>query len=138
MRQVTEDIIHDFKIMKLKYDFMGYEFKNKKELSFHHLFIPKCECKELGIMADGYLYWNGVILNQHTAHDYLHLIQRYDEDRFNDLTSEMYDQKIKGYLDIENLLYINDILKSFEKEYCGKREKGKLLIKEPYIKRKFN
>lgn len=44
--------------------------------------------------------------------------------------------KNKGYLDIENLRYIDDILTSFEREYCGKRgKKGKILIKEEYTKR---
>lgn len=57
-----------------------------------------------------YSYWNGIILCGKTSHPYLHLI--------------------------ENLRYIDDILTSFEREYCGKRgKKGKILIKEEYTKR---
>ena len=44
---------------------------NKNNLSFHHLIIPHRDCRTLGL-GEGYLEWNGAILNQNTSHDYLH------------------------------------------------------------------
>lgn len=129
MKEVTKLLINDFKIKELGYDFMGYSLQKGDNYTFHHYLIAN---------RDGgpYEYWNGVILCGKTSHPYLHLIERKDEDRFYAITSEFIDMKNKGYLDIENLRYINDILTGFEKEYSGKySKKGKILIKEEYVKR---
>lgn len=135
MREVTKLMIKEYKLMKIGYDFMGFQIKNKKDLSFHHLIIPRRLCKEFGL-GEGYIRWNGAILNQCTSHDYLHLIEAKDFDMFLAITSEMIDENIKGYLDIDNLRRIRDILECFEKEHCSDRgKKGKLLIKDDYLKR---
>lgn len=135
MKKIAERIIKDFKIMKLGFDFMGYNVDKKSSLSFHHLIIPRRESRKYKI-GDGYLYWNGAILRQNTSHDYLHLIESKDHDMFLAITSEMIDENIKGYLDISNLRYINDVLCQFEREYCSDlSKKGKLLIKEEYLRR---
>lgn len=135
MREITKVMINQFKIIKLGFDFMGYTVDKKKSLSFHHLIVPRRNCKECGL-GEGYLYWNGAILRQDTSHDYLHLIESKNYDLFLAITSEMIDQNIKGYLDIENLRRINDLLKIFEKEHCSDRsKKGKLLIKDNYLRR---
>ena len=138
MREITREMIKEYKLMKLGYDFMGYEIKNKQDLSFHHLIVPRRNCKALGL-GEGYLKWNGSILNQNTSHDYLHLIEAKDLDMFMAITSEMIDENAKGYLDIKNLQRISDVLSCFEREHCSDRgKKGRLLIKEDYIrKRKF-
>ena len=138
MREITKEMIKEYKLMKLGYDFMGYEIKNKQDLSFHHLIVPRRNCKALGL-GEGYLKWNGSILNQNTSHDYLHLIEAKDLDMFMAITSEMIDENAKGYLDIKNLQRISDVLSCFEREHCSDRgKKGRLLIKEDYIrKRKF-
>lgn len=134
MREITEKIIKDFKIMKLGFDFMGYKVDKKQSLSFHHLVIPHRYCQKLGL-GEGYFYRNGAILRQDTSHDYLHLIEAKDYDLFLAITSEMIDQNIKGYLDKQNLIYIRDCLLTFEREHCSDRtKKGKLLIKEEFIK----
>lgn len=136
MRDITRKMIHDFRIMKLGYDFLGYEVKRKNELSYHHLIIPKRECKEQGL-GQGFYYWNGAILVQKTAHDYLHNIERIDPEIFQLLTSEMIDENIKGYLDRQNLLAIDDLLTYFEREHCGDRTaKGTPIIKEEYTRRR--
>lgn len=87
MKCLTNEMIHDFRIMKLGYDFLGYEVKRKNELSYHHLIIPKRECKEQGL-GQGLYYWNGAILVQKTSHDYLHNIERADPEIFYLITSE--------------------------------------------------
>lgn len=134
MREITEKMIKDFKIMKLGFDFMGYKVDKKQSLSFHHLIVPHRESRNYGI-GDGYLYWNGAILRQNTSHDYLHTIEAKDYDLFLAITSEMIDENVKGYLDKENLIYIRDCLELFEREHCSDvTSKGKKLIKEEYIK----
>ena len=135
MKPITREMIKIYNIRKLGYDFMGYKINRMESLSFHHLIIPKRECPKKGY-GDGYFLWNGAILRQDTSHDYLHLIESKDEDMFMAITSEMIDENIKGKLDIENLRRIHDILTCFEREHCHDRgKKGKLLIKDEYIRR---
>ena len=130
MREITRVMIHTFKIDKLGYDFMGYTFKRKDDLSFHHLIVPHRECKNMGL-GEGYLFWNGAILNQSTAHEYLHVIERTDPDVFYAITSEMMDENILRRLEIANLKRIREILVSFEKEHCNDtNKKGHYIIKE--------
>ena len=130
MKQITRLMIYNYNIKQLKHDFMGYTFKTTKDLSFHHLIIPKRQGGKEKL-------WNGSILVRDTAHDYLHRIENVDEEIFSLITSEMIDENIKGKLDIENLKKIRDLLEYFEKEHCGERtSKGYPLIKEEYIRRR--
>lgn len=135
MREITKLMIKKYDLKKLGYDFLGYPFKKTSELSFHHLIVAHRYCKEKGL-GEGYLWWNGAILRQSTSHEYLHIIESKDLDRFNAITSELIDENVKGYLDQDNLLAINDILNGFEREYSGTRtKKGYPLIKEEYTRR---
>lgn len=135
MKEVTKFLINDFKIKSLGYDFMGFSLQKDSILSFHHLILSKEYCRKKGL-GKGYWYWNGVILVQDTAHEYLHLIQRYDDELFRYITSEMQDMKIKGYLDIKNLIAIGQILDYFEYQHIeDKTDKGHYLIKEKYLNR---
>lgn len=136
MREVTKLMIKKYALMKLKYDFAGYIISDKSQLSFHHLILSHRECIAKGL-GDGYWEFNGAILVQRSSHEYLHMIENYDLDIFNAITSEMIDENIKGYLDIENLKAIDDILNCFEREYCGARtKKGHLLIKPEYVEQR--
>lgn len=133
MKNITKEMIKQYRIRKLGYDFMGYTFNRVEDLSFHHLIVPKRDCRDRGL-GDGYLYWNGAILNQETSHDYLHTIERVDRKLFLLITQEMIEQNEKGYLDLENLRRIRKILLYFEDEHKNDRNKqGKLLIKRQYI-----
>lgn len=133
MREITSNMIEDFHINELGYDFMGYKFKNPRELSFHHLIVAKQYCDSLGL-GDGYYKWNGAILKRSTSHDYLHLIQRIDDDIFLAITSEMIDENIKGELSIQNLRRIRDLLLYFENRYKEREnKKGRKIIKKEYI-----
>lgn len=134
MRDITKLMIHDFNLKKLGIDFMGYEFNLTKQLSFHHLVIPRKDCQKKGY-GSGYLYWNGAILRQSTSHDYLHIIQRIDPQIFKEITREMIEENQKGYLDKDNLERIKYILKYFEREHCSDRNKnGYHIIKEEYVR----
>ena len=136
MKSVTEEMIRQYKIMKLGYDFMGYEVSQKKYLSFHHLIIPRRNCQKLGL-GEGYYKWNGAILVQETSHEYLHVIEQIDYEMFLSITSEIIDENVKGRIDKDNLLKIRDILLRFEKEHLDdKTRKGKKIIKEDYLTRR--
>lgn len=128
MKEITKLMINEFKIKELGYDFMGYSLQKGDIYTFHHLIIPNRH-------GGRYERWNGAILCS-TPHQYLHVIEAKDYDLFCYLTSEMIDMNIKGYLDIENLRNINNLLKQFEAEHSGETtRKGKLLIKEEYTRR---
>ena len=128
MKEVTRLMINEFKIKQLGYDFMGYKLQKGDIYTYHHLIIPK---RKGGLVTRD----NGAILFS-TPHSYLHIIEAHDYDRFTAITSEMIDMNIKGYLDVNNLMFIDDILTSFEKEYINKTtKKGKKLIKDNYLNR---
>jgi len=129
MREVTKLMINEFKIQQLGYDFMGYSLQKDDIYTFHHLIVPNCK-------NGPYERWNGAILCGKSSHPYLHTIEKIDYDRFAAITSEMIDMNLKGYLDTDNIRYIDDILTSFEREYSNARtKKGKALIKEVYLRR---
>ena len=136
MKNTAKLMIEKYALKKLKYDFMGYEFQRTTELSFHHLIVPHKDCKELGLIHNGVLMWNGAILVQDTSHEYLHVIANYDKEIFNRITNEMIEENVKGYLDLNNIRHINDLLTYFEIKYCGvTNKKGYPIIKEEYTKR---
>lgn len=133
MRGVTADMIKQYKLKKYGYDFMGYRFTNINQLSFHHLIVPKRNCKEMGL-GDGYIQWNGAILRQDTAHDYLHMIERIDRPKFLAITDHLIKENKLGELSIEELRAIREILLEFEEEHKhDKNKQGKQLIKRQFI-----
>ena len=127
MNGITRILINDFKLRQLGIDFMGFRLIKNQE-NYHHLIVAKRN-------GGKETYENGSILTRTTSHDYLHRIENYDKEIFYLITSEMIDEKAKGKIDIENLKKIRDLLLYFEKEYANCRtSKGKVLIKEEYIK----
>lgn len=129
MKYITNLMINEYKIKELGYDFMGYSLQKGDIYTYHHLIVPRRH-------GGAETVENGAILCGKSAHPYLHLIEYYDYDRFLAITSEMIDQNIKGYLDMDNLRYIDDVLSSFEREYAGTcNKKGKLIIKDDYTRR---
>lgn len=129
MKEVTKLMINEFKIKELGHDFMGFQLQKGDIYTFHHLIVPNRN-------GGPYARWNGAILCGKTAHPYLHVIENKDYDMFCYITSEMIDMNIKGYLDIENIRNIHDVLNQFEREHSGDRtRKGKILIKEEYTRR---
>lgn len=134
MREVTHEMIEVFRLNKLKYDFMGYTFQRSKELSFHHLIVPKRECKEKGL-GEGYLFWNGAILKQDTSHDYLHIIERIDRERFEKITEILIYENQMRKLDRDSLLRIREYLLDFEEKYKDERTKhGARILKPQYMR----
>lgn len=126
MKEITITMINLFKIEEV--DFMGYSI-NKSTLSYHHLIVPRR-------LGGPETVDNGAILNRLTSHPYLHIIENRDPEIFFLVTSEMVDENIKRKIDLENLRKINDLLNTFEREFCSSlTRKGKPLIKEEYTKR---
>lgn len=127
-------MIKEFKIKQLGYDMMGYPEQTKDLITFHHLIVAHRNCKKLGL-GEGYVRWNGAILYT-TPHEYLHLIEAKDYELFMAITSELIDENIKGFIDQQNLRYIDDCLTYFERNHCSDRgKKGKPLIKDAYLQR---
>ena len=129
MKEITKLMINEFKIKQLGYDFMGYSLNKNDIYTAHHLIVPARHGGKLTRQ-------NTAVLCGRSSHPYLHIIESKDMDMFCYITSEMIDQNIKGYLDIENIRNINDVLVQFEREHCSDRtRKGKILIKEEYLRR---
>ena len=134
MLEVTKDLIKNFKVYEHGYDFMGYPFVNPNELTFHHI-IDRKDCLNMGL-GEGYEYWNGSILVRNTSHDYIHVIQKFDNNIYYDITSEIIDQKIKKRLDPKNIHYIDLLLEQFEDEYEGMIAYDKVpVVREEFRKR---
>ena len=126
MLHITRAMITAFNITDT--DFMGYSV-DKSTANFHHLIVPR---RNGGAKA----FSNGAILNKDTSHPYIHIIESKDYDMFYKITKEMMKENKLGYIDIECLRAIDDILNTFEREHSGETNfLGEELIKEEYIKR---
>lgn len=133
MKEITMNMINVYKLESLGYDFMGYTFNKTKELSFHHLIIPRRNSQKEGI-GDGYVWWNGAILVRNTAHDYLHKIEEIDRDTFLWITDMMVLENVNKKIDRETLLRIREYLVNFEAKHANDtNEYGKKLIKKEFI-----
>ena len=133
MKEITNLMIREYNIKKLGYDFMGFNIR-RNTLSFHHLIIPKRDCNRLRIENSGYVRWNGAILSQETSHEYLHKIEIYDRQAFDEITQLMIEENKMGKLDTEILLEIHNILEKFENKHKNERtSRGKVLIRPEYI-----
>lgn len=127
-KSVREEMIKLYQLKRLGFDFMGYTFDNKGQLSYHHLIVPKRFGGKSTIS-------NGSILRQNTSHDYLHKIEITDREIFDSITDRMIEMNINGKLDLENLKIIRDLLLYFEREHDhDKLSSGKLLIKREYVR----
>ncbi len=135
MRKVTREMIEDYDLKKKGYDFMGYTFNTINELSFHHLIVPKRESRKKGI-GEGYIEWNGALLNQDTSHPYLHTIERIDRELFLEITKEMIEENLKGEINIENLKRIREMLLWFEAHYDDMYTSHGIKVIKPEYKEK--
>lgn len=136
MRGITNLMINEFKLRELGMDMMGYKVVRDNDYSFHHLIVPHRDCRKKRIESDGYVRWNGAILSTKSAHPYLHLIEQYKRAYFEEITNHLVVMNKKGYVDVEDLKIIHELLSDFEMMYCGDvSHKGKTLIKPEYRKR---
>lgn len=129
MSKLKDRLYYDFGLDKLGYDFMGYEFESKKDLSYHHIQPKNFEGQTT--------YENGSLLCRATSHNYIHLIEEFDYKSFLMISKLILDEKRLGYIDTEILKEMNDILCCFEKKYefCYTKS-GKLIVREEFIRRR--
>lgn len=111
-------------------DWLGYKLEKKDKFTFHHI-TKKCNGGKLEIN-------NGAILTN-ISHPYLHIIESRDFDMYlylNNILRAINDQRqMPNKLQV---LAIKNVLEQFEREHCSDRtSKGKTLIKEEYLKRRY-
>lgn len=129
MGKLTERLFYDFDLHKLGYDFMGYMFDSKKELSYHHI-----QPRHYGGKTT---YDNGAILNRHTSHNYIHTIEEMDFQLFIELSQILKDEHRAKKITPEHLKEINMLLTYFEQKFDQQYTKrGNLIIKEEYTRRR--
>lgn len=129
MKMVTNLMINEFKLRELGMDMMGYKVVKDNDYSFHHLIVPKRDCKRKRIENQGYVRWNGAILSSRSAHPYLHLIEEHKRAYFEDITHQLINMNQKGYIDVEDLKIIHSLLHEFELLYDYEAShRGKLVI----------
>lgn len=135
MREITKLMINEYGLKRLGYDFAGFKFKKPNELSFHHMIVPHRDSRKFGI-GEGYVYWNGAILVQSTSHEYLHLIESLERPMFLAITDELIKENNQGYVDLDNIRRIHDVMNYFEDKHSRDTgKKGKRLIKREYYNR---
>lgn len=128
MSRLREKYYKEYKLQELGYDFMGYEFNDKRELSTHHI-LPRHNGGQT--KKD-----NLCILNRYTSHNYIHLIEDYDIKVFLQISSILLKQVKLGKIDIEELKNIDELLQFFEYKFRGEATRnGDLLIRPEYTKR---
>lgn len=125
MSRLKERLYKDYKLEQLGYDFLGYTFESKKELSTHHI-LPK----NSGGKTDKK---NLCILNRFTSHNYIHLIEDYDKKVFLQISSHLLKQVSLGKIDIDEIRKIRELLEFFEYKYRNEYARnGDILIRPEY------
>lgn len=124
MSRLRERLYKEYNLEELGYDFLGYTFKDKKELSTHHI-----KPRFLGGQTK---HNNLCILNRNTSHNYIHLIQDYDYKVFLQISKHLLNQVQKGQIDIDEISEINELLLFFEDKFRNEETKNGLLIKPEY------
>ena len=127
MSRLRERLYKEYGLEQLGYDFLGYTFTSKRELSTHHI-IPRHSGGDT--KKD-----NLCILNRFTSHNYIHLIEDYDYKTFLEISRCLMEQVKLGKISIGELNTINDILCTFEYKYRDEETRNGLLIKPEYKKR---
>ena len=128
MSKLREKLYKNYNIQDIGMDFMGYPFKDKKELSTHHI-IPRHDGGETKKN-------NLCVLNRYTSHNYIHLIEDYDYKIFLQISKELLIQVKQGKIDTKQLKNIDELLLFFEYKFGNEETRnGELLIKPEYKKR---
>lgn len=122
----TQILIRKFKLNK--YDFMGYHL-NKNQATYHHI-VKKENGGEKSIE-------NGAVLMP-VSHEYLHLLEYKDEEKYIMINNIFKIMHIRGYISKEDYVLIGWILSYFEEEHRReRRSNGKILIKNEFLRRNF-
>lgn len=125
MSRLRERLYKDYELEPLGFDFMGFTFNSKKELSTHHI-IPKHN--------GGQTKKNNLcVLNRFTSHNYIHLIEDYDYRVFLQISRELMQQVKQGKIDMQQIKNIEELLQFFEFKFRSETDRnGELIIKPEY------
>lgn len=125
MSKLREKLYKQYDLESLGYDFMGYTFESKKQLSTHHI-IPK----HTGGQTKSR---NLCVLNRFTSHNYIHLIEDYDYKVFLQISRELMEQVKQSKIDIQEIKNIFELLQFFEFKFRDETDRnGDLIIKPEY------
>lgn len=125
MSKLREKLYTKFDLETLGYDFMGFQFNTKKDLSTHHI-IPRHQGGQT--KKD-----NLCVLNRNTSHNYIHLIEDYDYKVFLQISRCLMEQVKMGKISIGEINTINELLCFFEDKFKDAESRnGDLLIKPEY------
>lgn len=125
---VTQEMIIKWKM--LNYDWMYYKVSSEHPFTYHHLLIPRTKQREKTVE-------NGSILCGESAHSYIHIIEKYDPDRYNDIKLILREINLQGFMTTPSQYKrINEVLTAFERENCSlTNNDGKPIIKASYLMR---
>lgn len=125
MSKLREKLYKQYDLENLGYDFLGYTFNSKKELSTHHI-IPKHN--------GGQTKKNNLcVLNRYTSHNYIHLIEDYDYKTFLNISRCLMEQVKLGKVSIGEINIIYELLQEFEFKHKDDTDRnGVLIIKKEY------
>lgn len=128
MSRLRERLYKEYNLEQLGYDFLGYEFNSKKDLSTHHI-IPR--------HSGGKSVKNNLcILNRYSSHNYIHLIEDYDYKAFLQISKCLMEQVKLGEVSIGEINTIHELLCEFEYQFKDAEARhGGILIKPEYKKR---
>ena len=128
MTKLKTKLYDNFKLQQLGVDFMGYEFDEKKDLTYHHI-QPKNYGGET-------TYKNGALLIR-TSHNYIHTIEAFDFKLFLELSQELKKEHAQGEITRDRLVTIAQMLKYFEAKYKNSYTRGgSPLIKDDFVRRR--
>lgn len=125
MSRLRDRIYKDYRLNELKYDFLGYLFDDKRDLSLHHI-VPK---HSGGTTKKD----NLCLLCRDTSHNYIHLIEDYDYNIFIKISDLLFRELRCGYIDVDSLKRIEELLLLFEYKYKDEQSRnGNPIIKTEY------
>lgn len=128
MTKLKTKLYDNFKLQQLGVDFMGYEFDEKKDLTYHHI-QPKNYGGET-------TYKNGALLIR-PSHNYIHTIEAFDFRLFLELSQELKKEHAQGEITRDRLVTIAQMLKYFETKYKDSYTRGgSPLIKDEFVRRR--
>lgn len=128
MGKLANRLFYDYKLDHNGYDFMGYEFTDKKELSYHHI-----QPRHYGGKTT---YGNGALLTRNVAHNYIHIIEANDFKLFMEISQELIAEHKDG-ITKEHLIAIRQMLEFFEMKFKYEyTRKGVPIIKEDFVRRR--
>lgn len=131
MGRLNDKLFYDFDLHKLGYDFMGYLFDDKKELSYHHIKPRHYKGKTT--------YDNGALLCRTTSHNYIHTIEEHEFNLFIELSQILKDEHQAKAITKEHLLEIRQILEYFEHKYENLyTARGLPIVKQEFIRRRID